>query len=199
MRLFVAIDLPETVRQTLDSLAAGVPGARWVTPENLHLTLRFIGEVDGATVEDVIEALAGVRAEPFDVTIEGVGHFETGRRPRMIWAGVAPSAPLQRLHTSVDMALQRVGLAPEGRRYLPHVTLARLRDAPPARVQSFLAEHAGFREAPFPVASFTLYSSFLGRGGALYRAEAGFDFDRAGGPAQEEDGELWDPWQTEGR
>src|SRR3546814_4902030 len=97
MRRCRAVDLPEPVRQRLAVLGGGVPGARWIPPENLHLTLRFIGEVDGATFEDIVEAMAQVRGAPFDLALEGVGHFETARRPRMLWAGVAPSPPLRRL------------------------------------------------------------------------------------------------------
>ncbi|MFN4091077.1 MAG: RNA 2',3'-cyclic phosphodiesterase [Alphaproteobacteria bacterium] len=199
MRLFVAIDLPDAVRRHLAMLGGGIPGARWVPAENLHLTLRFIGEVDGATADDVAEALATVRADPFETVVCGVGHFETGRRPHALWAGVTAGPALRRLHAGVDMALQRIGLAPEGRKYVPHVTLARLKGVVPARVQGFLTAHADLRSEPFPVAGFTLYSSFLGRGGALYRAEAGYDFTVPDEPEAHDGADLWDPWAGSAR
>lgn len=195
MRIFAAIDLPEAIRQRLAILGGGLPGARWVAPESLHLTLRFIGEVDGLGFEDVAEALAGVDFDPFDLSLEGVGHFETARKPHTLWAGVAPSRPLQRLHGSVDMALQRAGLPPEGRKYQPHVTLARLKDTPPGRVSEFLAANATLRTEPFRVDGFTLYSSFLSRSGALYRPEAEFPFG-AGTESDGESGDDWDPWHA---
>lgn len=193
MRLFVAIALPEDVTDALSALCSGVPGARWVPPENMHLTLRFIGEVDGGACDDIAEALAAVRGQPFDLTLTGVGHFESRRQPRALWAGLVRSEPLARLRESVESAVQRAGLAPEGRKFAPHVTLARLKDAPADRVQQFLAAHNLFRSRPFPVTGFTLFSSFLSKSGAIYRPEAEFPFEGRG--QEDEPGEeLYDPW-----
>lgn len=203
MRVFAAIDLPAPIRRRLSALAVGIPGARWVPEESLHLTLRFIGEVDGVRLDDAMDALASVDAEPFDLRLEGTGHFETKRKPHTLWAGVASSAPLQRLHASVDMALQRVGFAPEGRKYQPHVTLARLKDTPPARLKEVLVTHGGLRTEDFRVDGFTLYSSFLARTGAQYRAEAAFPFGgrapgEGGGERSDDEAadDGWDPWNT---
>lgn len=197
MRLFAAIDLPVPLREQLASMCLGVPGARWVPAENMHLTLRFIGEVDGGVAEDVIDALAEVRQEPFELTLEGVGHFETARQPHALWAGVAASPALLRLQASVDGALQRIGLPPEGRKYMPHVTLARLKQAPPDRVQAFLVQHSLFRSDPFPVEEFSLYSSFLGRKSATYRVEAGFGLSGKTGHVEKETLDDWNPWASE--
>ncbi len=172
IRLFVALELPETARARLAALAGGVPGARWTPPENMHLTLRFVGEVPEPAFADVAGALARVRVPGFDLAVEGVGHFARGRSPTMLWAGVARDAALDRLQARVEAAVAAAGLPAEGRKFTPHVTLARLKDSPRGRVQEFLATHGLLRLAPFAVESFALFSSHLGHGGALYRVEA---------------------------
>lgn len=197
MRLFVAIPLPEDVRASLAVLGGGVPGARWVPEENLHLTLRFLGELDGNTAHDVAESLADVRGQPFELCCEGVGHFETGRQPRVIWAGISASAELKELQARVEKAVQRAGLPPETRKFSPHVTLARLKAAPADRVHSFIAHNNLFRSRAFTVDGFTLFSSFLSKSGSIYRTEAEFDLDGAGfDAADEEEDEPYDPWNT---
>ena len=170
-RLFVAIEVPDAVRRMLGAMCYGVPGARWVAEENLHLTLRFIGEVDNLQLDDIGHALARVRGPEFEMTLDSVGQFESRRQPRVLWVGVAPNEPLVRLHDAVESALVRVGLEPEGRKFSPHITLARLKAAPRRKMASFVADHALFRAGPFPVTSFTLFSSFLARNGAIHRVE----------------------------
>ena len=179
-RLFAALQLPDELRLALGRLRAGIQGARWIDPQEIHLTLRFIGEVDGATADDVAMALGGVAAPAFPVTLSGVGQFGDGK-PHTLWAGVAPCEPLKRLATKIDQALQRVGLPPEGRRYTPHVTLARMKDPPRARIVEFLAEHGLFRAAAFCADHFTLFSSHQGHGGAHYVAEAHFPLTGSNG------------------
>jgi 2'-5' RNA ligase len=172
MRLFIAIALPEDLRTRLAALATGLPGARWVSEDNLHLSLRFLGELDGGAAADVDAALAGVRAPGFELVLEGVSHFGEGRNLRALWAGVRPSPELKRLQAKIEQAVVRAGQPPEKRKFKPHVTLARFKSNPGAKLQSYLAEHALLRSEPFPVEAFTLYSSFLSASGAIYRAEA---------------------------
>ncbi len=174
MRLFVALDLPPGMRQQLAMMAGGIPGAKWVAPERMHLTLRFIGEADGALFADICRALAEVEGAPFELRLEGVGRFGVRKRVNQLWAGVAPNADLEGLQRRVEGALNALGLEPEGRRYHPHLTLARLKGAPAERVAGFLEAHGLFATAAFPVERFVLYSSLLSRGGAIYRAEAEF-------------------------
>lgn len=174
MRLFVAIALPETERQRLTLLGGGVPGARWLPAENLHLTLRFIGETDGHAFHDIAAALQDIDAAAFDLRLAGVGHFGDKRRVRVLWAGVEANDSLRALQQRIEIALVRAGLPPEGRKFHPHVTLARLRDAPIGRVERFLAEQAGYASLPFRADEFVLFSSQLGRERAIYRAEAAF-------------------------
>jgi len=175
-RLFAALALPPALRTTLSFLRSGIPGARWVEPEALHITLRFIGEVDGHTESDVLGALQMIRARAITVGIEGVGQFGD-KKPHALWAGVKPAEPLARLAAKIEQTLQRAGLPPETRRYTPHITLARLKDSTPARVAQFLAENNLFRAEPFTATEFVLYSSHLGRQGAHYRVEAAFPLD----------------------
>lgn len=176
IRLFTAIELPDRARLTLAGFAGGVPGARWVPPENMHLTLRFIGEVDEPTAADLDAALAGLRAPPFDLTIAGAGGFSRGKYPAMLWAGVDANAALLHLQDRVESVLVRAGCAADGRKFTPHVTLARLDHAPRDRVEAFIAAHALLRLAPFTVRQFTLFSSHHGREHPTYIPEARYDF-----------------------
>jgi 2'-5' RNA ligase len=170
LRLFTAIEIPDALRTRLTFLQGGVPGAKWQPVENLHLTLRFIGEVDEPTAGDIDQTLSGLREKAFDLSLRGVGEFG-GRDPHALWAGVATSPPLLHLVAKIESALQRMGLPAETRKYAPHVTLARLRDAPIAKVRDFLAANAAFDSGPFPVRSFALFSSFQTPRGSLYRIE----------------------------
>lgn len=173
MRLFVALSLPDEAAQGLLLLEGGVPGARWQGREQLHLTLRFIGEVDGARAADIDDALAAIEAPGFTLELHGVGNFG-GRDPRELWAGVRSNEALMHLQRKIETALQRIGLAPEPRRFAPHVTLARLQASPWAKVMEFLTAHALYSSAPFAVSAFELYSSTLTPNGSLYRSECSY-------------------------
>jgi RNA 2',3'-cyclic 3'-phosphodiesterase len=174
VRLFVGVELPEDVRERLASLCAGVPGARWVPPENMHLTLRFIGEVAGGEADDIFHALAAVRPRAFNISLTGVGHFETGGEVRTLWVGVERNAELMALRDRIESTLVRMGLPPEGRRFMPHVSLARLKDTPSHRVSTFLSHNSLFRAGPITVDHFTLFSSYLQGSGAIYTNEADY-------------------------
>jgi RNA 2',3'-cyclic 3'-phosphodiesterase len=178
MRLFVALDLPDDLRRRLACLCAGLPGARWVAPENLHLTLRFIGEVDGGAAEDIDAALSGIRMPCFPLTLAGVGEFSDGRRLRSVWVGVEANEMLARLQAKVEQALQRAGLAPEQRKFKPHVTLARFKSHPGGKLQDYFTEGALFRSDPFEVTAVTLYSSHLSHDGAIYTPEAVYPLEQ---------------------
>ena len=154
----------------MTALEGGVPGARWASEEQLHLTLRFIGEVDGNVAHDIDDALAGIRAPAFTLELAGVGEFG-GKRPRALWAGVRPNEALLHLQKKVETALQRIGLAAEERKFSAHVTLARMRASPREKVVQFLTHHALFASGPFHVDRFVLFSSHLGSGGSVYHAE----------------------------
>jgi 2'-5' RNA ligase len=171
-RLFAGLRLPEAIRSDLHALQRGVKGARWVAPENLHITIRFIGELDGAQAEDVAHALSAVEALAFDIALSDAGTFASGRRPRMIWAGVVPSPALTALRARVDAALGCAGIGPEERKFVPHVTLARLRDSSSAEVARRVGEIAPLVDASFEVGELVLFESHLGAKGPHYEPAA---------------------------
>jgi len=171
MRLFVAIDLPETVQERLAGLSCGLPGARRVPPEQLHLTLRFIGEVDAALMQDIHHALSEVTVVPFFLQLAGVGFFPPRKQPQLIWAGVEKNEQLVRLRNRIEYRLVRLGLEPERRKFFPHITLARLRRTPSSRVAGFMQEHSLFYSTPFQVTRFRLYSSVLNSRGSRHYPE----------------------------
>ena len=172
MRLFIALSLPALIRARLAELEHGLPGARWVVPENLHLSLRFIGEVDGRQAHDIDAALAQVRASCFSLGLSGVGRFGQGRKSRALWVGTDPNPDLDRLYLKIEQAVRSAGLPAEGRKFKPHVTLARFKSDPGHRLHEYLARNALFRAEAFEARDFILYSSFLSHNGAIYSPEA---------------------------
>jgi 2'-5' RNA ligase len=173
-RLFIALRPPPAFRHRLAAVMAGLPGARWQDDDQLHLTLRFIGAVDRPVAEDAVAALAQIHGVAAEVTLAGVGAFDRKGRTDAIWAGVTPHDALAALHRKVDRALVRIGLEPERRAYLPHITLARFgRDS--GGLDAFLERHAGLASAPFEVAHFALYESHLGQAGATYTIVERYD------------------------
>jgi len=175
-RLFVALRPPRPVRDMLLAAMHSVAGARWQNDEQLHLTLRFIGEVDRHMAEDIAAALGALYAPAVQARIAGVGLFERQGRPHMIWAGVEPHEPLAALHRKVDQLLARAGVAPETRAFTPHVTLARLnRGSGP--VTPFLALNSDLASAAFEFGHVALYESELGHGGSRYHPVARYPLD----------------------
>jgi 2'-5' RNA ligase len=170
IRLFVAIEIPERVKDGLALLGGGVPGARWMDDDQLHLTLRFIGEVDENVANDIDDTLVGLRAPSFALGLAGVGEFG-GKTPRALWAGVRPNDALIHLQKKIETALQRIGLPAEERKFTPHVTLARLKAAPREKVVQFLTHHALYASGTFPVGYFVLFSSHPGSNGSIYHPE----------------------------
>jgi len=175
MRLFIGLSLPDPVRDQLARLQNGLSGARWVAPESLHLTLRFIGEVDGGAAADIDTGLMSIRCESFPLQLAGVGQFGEGRKLRAVWAGVEAQPVLSRLQAKVEQAVQRAGLEPERRKFKPHVTLGRFKGNGSAPdLGPYFASHALFRSDPIVVSEFVLFSSHLAASGAVYREEAAY-------------------------
>ena len=177
-RLFTAIEIPENLRLRLSLLRGPLNGARWADPENMHITLRFAGDLDERTADEFAEELAAAVAAPFPLSINGVGTFG-GREPRVLWAGVEKSPPLDALHRANERAARAVGLEPEAHAFRPHVTLARMRGVRQRAVARFLEEHAGLRLEPFMVTRFLLMSARPGSGGPPYGIEAEYPFEAA--------------------
>ncbi len=177
MRLFVGIELPPEIRARLARLANGIPGARWTSAEQMHLTLRFIGEVDGARLQDIDSALAGTSDAAFDMRISGLGVFGTKRAPRLLWAGVEPTEPIEHLQMKVETALLRSGLDASPRKYHPHITLARLKGARIARLGQFIEANGAISTEMFAINEYVLFSSHLSHNGAIYRREARYGLE----------------------
>lgn len=183
MRLFVALDLPSVLRTRLSFLAGGLPGVRWVPPENYHLTLRFIGELPGWRAEEVDQALARIRAPGFALQLNGVGTFAKAGRITTLYIGVERNAALEHLQAKVERALQHAGVEPDRARFIPHVTMARLGsqrgEILEGKVAAWVQSHNLFRSTPVAVEHFTLFSSMLGKEQAVYCPE--MEYELTGG------------------
>lgn len=175
-RLFVALRPPAAVRAALLGGMGGVAGARWQDDEQLHCTLRFLGEVDGHRAEDVAAALLGLRHPPVDAELDGLGCFESGGRIHTLWAGIAPVSALRALHDKVDRLLARAGIPADPRAYRPHVTLARFSRtaAPPPDLAQRLPPPP---RLAFAFTEARLYESLLGRDAARYETVARYPLD----------------------
>jgi 2'-5' RNA ligase len=170
MRLFVGLSIPDSVAAGLSLMQGGVPGARWSTREQFHLTLRFIGEVDGRDAAAIDDVLAAISAPKFSLELHAVGTFG-GRDLRELWAGIRPNEALMHLQRKIETAIQRIGLPADPRKFTPHVTLARLRGSPHSRAMEYIADHALYSGGAFEVNEFLLYSSTLTPNGSIYTPE----------------------------
>jgi RNA 2',3'-cyclic 3'-phosphodiesterase len=172
-RLFTGLEIPSDIGQALATLRGGLPGARWINPENYHLTLRFIGDVDDTVAHEVASLLGRVKRGAFDLHLDGLTSFG-GRKPRAVVANVSPAQALLDVQAEQERLMQRIGLEPEGRKYTPHVTVARLRESSSRDVAEYLAARGFFRTSPFKVSRFVLFSSRASVGGGPYVVEASY-------------------------
>lgn len=168
MRLFVAIPIEAEITCQLTELQRGLKDVRWVAPENMHITLRFIGEADRATLEDIDVALSDISAPAFDIDFADLGAFDKGGKVHTVYAAVVADPTLIYLRDKIESAIVRAGFAAEPRHFKPHVTLARMAKMSAERVAPFLESGGGFRAGPMTVDRFTLYQSHLGHGGVHY-------------------------------
>ncbi len=173
-RLFTGLEIPVEVCQTLSNLRGGLPGARWIDPENYHVTLRFIGDIDGISANEIASMLFRVDRKPFEVKVQGLQSFG-GRKPRAVVATIAPSKPLMDLQAELERLMQRIGLDPEGRKFIPHVTLARLHDATDRDVADYLSLRGYFPSKTFTAERFVLFSSRASTGGGPYVVEDAYE------------------------
>ena len=173
-RLFTGLEIPADIGLALSQYRGGLPGARWVEPENYHVTLRFIGDIDDAMARDVFSVLEeGRQRDPIAVSLDRFATFG-GDRPRALFARVEPNPELQDLQAEHERLMRRGGLPPERRKYTPHVTLARLRDASPLDVADYFATRGHFPKLTFTARRFVLYSSRDSVGGGPYVVEAAY-------------------------
>lgn len=173
-RLFAGLEIPWPVATALSLKRGGLYGARWIDPENYHITLRFIGDVDSHTANEIAEGLDRLsHSEAFTLRLDHLGAFG-GDKPRALFAGVENNATLVRLQAAHERLLQRLGLPAEGRKFVPHVALARLRGTTAAEVAQFIAQSGRFEPLEFPVGRFVLFSSKDSVGGGPYVVEQAY-------------------------
>jgi 2'-5' RNA ligase len=173
-RLFIAADPPPEVKKQLLEICYGLPGAKWTDESRMHITLRFLGEVDGGKFKDARAALNLVQFEPFEITVRGVGCFPLRKRPEILWAGIDGNDKLVQLRNRIEAALDHEGLGRESRKFHPHVQLAKVKDTPPEKVAQYLTEFSLLRLPPFQLTEFHLYSSFLSSERALHKIEESY-------------------------
>lgn len=172
-RLFTALEIPRNAALSLSLLRGGLPGARWIDVENYHITLRFIGDVDGRTADEIVARLDRIDRPEFQLSLSGIGSFGS-KKPHSIWAGVSADPELFALQAEMERLCQRVGLPPDPRKFLPHVTLARLKSARVDDVVQYLSGRGDFHTSIFQAARFVLLSSRESVGGGPYLTEEVF-------------------------
>ena len=180
MRLFIAIELPEDLKMALGRLRMDIPGAHWVSMEQIHLTLAFLGEVEETTIEKLTGKLARIHAPGFKLCLSGTGCFPNRRRPHVLWVGLAPEPRLNDLVASVRSAVLACGILQEERPFSPHITLARIKLSPSRDFDAFLDQHQKQKLPQFSVREFTLFQSRLTPQGAVHIPVRNFPLAAAG-------------------
>ncbi|MBT3784885.1 RNA 2',3'-cyclic phosphodiesterase [bacterium] len=170
-RIFVALDLPASMKADLLELSRGLRGARWLVDDQIHLTLRFIGEVDGVLFQEIKDVLKSLYFNSFELKIKGVGHFPPRGEPKVLWAGIEPNDELISLKRRIDESLKNSSITGENRKFHPHVTLARLNKVLVPEVADWLQDHALLELNSFRVGEFLLISSNRSSSGAIYQPE----------------------------
>ena len=183
MRLFIAVEIPDDLKKKLGSLRGGIPGARWVPPDQIHLTLAFLGEVEEAVAEQLKGELSRIKIPPFGLCFAGTGCFPDRRRPRVLWVGLNPEPRLNALAAKVHAAVLSCGIPQEERPFSPHITLARLKQPSIREVEAFFDQHRKLKFPPFPVQEFILYQSRLTSQGAEHIPLITFPLAPAAGAA----------------
>jgi 2'-5' RNA ligase len=172
-RLFTGLEIPAEIGAVLATFRGGLHGARWIDPDDYHITLRFIGDVDYSTAREIHSTLDQVHKRPIAVALDSLGSFG-GSKPRAVYARAVPTPELTELQADLERRARRAGLPPETRKFVPHVTLARLRDASPIEVAGYLAMQGAFRTLRFTADRFALFSSRDSVGGGPYVTEAAY-------------------------
>ncbi len=177
-RLFIALEIPKEVALSLSLLRGGLHGARWIDVENYHMTLRFVGDVDAPTADELIHALDRVQRPQFELSLIGMGSFGS-KKPHSLWAGVSASPELLALQAEIERLCQRLRLRPDPRKFTPHITVARLRGARVDDVVSYLSARSNFQTAPFTVSRFVVMSARESVGGGPYVTEEAYPLHAA--------------------
>lgn len=180
-RLFTALEIPRNAAMSLSLLRGGLPGARWIDVENYHITLRFIGDVDWRTADEIIDKLDRIERPEFQLQLTGTGAFGS-KKPHSVWAGVSNHPEMYALQAEIERICQRLGLQPDPRKFTPHVTLARLRSSRVEDVVEYLSGRGNFMTSLFAVSRFVLLSSRDSVGGGPYLTEEVFPLHEARSP-----------------
>lgn len=168
IRLFIAIDIPDTIKLFLKGMGRAIPHAKEVSEAQLHLTVKFIGDVESSVVLDIEERLTEVNFSAFTINLKGVGTFPPRGNPRVVWAGVQQEGELTSLRNEIERALANIGVPRSKKKFSPHITLARLKKGSRSDLQNFLMENSLFETPPFSISEFSLYSSKLSPKGAIH-------------------------------
>jgi RNA 2',3'-cyclic 3'-phosphodiesterase len=177
IRLFVAIDLPAEISAFIEDMGIGIPGARPVPTDQLHLTLKFIGKVEKSKLHDIKDALAEIHSCQFPLCLKGVGHFPPRGNPTILWVGISPILEIVSLRNRIENLLHHHGIPREGRKFSPHITIARLKNSPAERVARFIAGNNLLVTPEFMVRSFMLYASSLTQKGAIHTMQEIYSLD----------------------
>lgn len=188
-RLFTALEIPRNVAMSLSLLRGGIPGARWIDVENYHITLRFIGDVDGRTADEIVDRLDRIDRPEFQINVNGIGSFGS-KKPHSVWAGVTPTEDMYALQGEIERICQRIGLPPDPRKFTPHITLARLKNCRLDDVVHYLAGRGNFFTQPFMATRFVLMSSKESVGGGPYLTEELFPLREIGTAYAQDEMEL---------
>jgi len=175
IRLFIALPIPADLNEVISSVTNGLPGARWVKPESYHLTLRFVGEIDGDVADDLADELSHMIAPPMELELDGLGFFQKRGLANNFHIRVKKSDALEHLQKKVESVCVRSGLKAEQRKFIPHITLARMKNTSVEGVEQFIAERGWPEGISFLADHFILYSSFLSGEGAIYTPEVEYD------------------------
>lgn len=168
MRLFVAIPMPESVTEQVGEVQEPIEGVRWQKEQKLHLTLKFLGNTETQRAREIQQALDAISISSFSITIDGLGYFPKGKKPRVLWAGIQKNEPLQKLHEAVESRCTDLGFDPEQRSFKPHVTIGRIKGASRSEVEDFIDQHKNFHISDVPVEEFVLFESKLHPEGAKH-------------------------------
>ncbi|SKA21089.1 RNA 2',3'-cyclic phosphodiesterase [Consotaella salsifontis] len=192
-RLFTALGIPREAALSLSFLRGGLFSARWIEPEDYHLTLAFIGDIEARLADEVVAALDRIERPSFTLALKGVDVFGN-KKPHSLYAGVEPSSALEDLQGDIERTLRRLGIPLDQRKFTPHVTIARLKQPKPEDVARYLASRGNFRTAPFEVTRFGLFSSKDSVGGGPYVLEEAFPLtsrSRSGPWGSDDEREDW--------
>lgn len=178
LRIFLGLSIPSSIKIQLSALQGGVPGAQWVDPENYHITLKFIGDVDEVAKEDIAEALEDLSFPTFKINLQGIDIFSKGNDPHHLWVKPMPEEPILQLNRKIENHLENhLHLKKDTHKFTPHLTIAKLKNSNSNKVGQFMQWHNLFKTITFEITEYTLFQSFLTPNGSIYKPLDIFSLD----------------------